>query len=219
MITLYGFGKVTQQVIGATRDLRVQWALEELGLPYRVVGLDHPAGELTGRAHLQRNVFGQLPVIEDDGLVLAESGAIVLYLAEKAGAVPADRAHYAQLVRWCFAAVNSVEGPIQDLALHDLRDATDEVSMQRRGEIVEGANGKLRALETHLENRLFLLGDELTVADVLMATVLRMARKQELLLPYERCRRYVERCEARPAFERALAQYETRLGVEPGLAR
>ena len=84
MITLYAFGRVHPGMAGEARDMRVQWALEETGLPYRVHALDYVAGELNGPAFRQLNTFGQVPVIDDDGLVVAESGAIVLYLAQKA---------------------------------------------------------------------------------------------------------------------------------------
>jgi len=85
MITLYGFGRVFRQVIGETRDLRAQWALEEAGLPYRVHGVDHTGGENQSAAYVRMNCFRLLPVIDDDGFVVAESGAVLLYIAEKAG--------------------------------------------------------------------------------------------------------------------------------------
>ena len=220
MITLYGFGNVHKAVIGATRDLRVQWALEELGLPYRVHGLDHTAGALKTKQFRERNIFGQLPVIDDDGFVLQESVAILLYLAEKAGATPPDRKHYATLTRWCLAAVNTVELPLQDIALTDMRGgAKDPVSAKRRAETVEWANLVLRPLEVHFATNQFVLGAEFSIADILMASTLRMARKNELLRPFERVEAYRLRCEARPSFERALAQYEQRLGVAPGFGR
>lgn len=110
MITLYGFGRGHRKVIGETRDLRVQWALEELGLPYRVHPLDHTGGELDSPAYAAISPFNQVPVIDDDGVVVAETGAILLYLAEKAGVLPADAAGRAAVVQWCFAALTTV-GP------------------------------------------------------------------------------------------------------------
>ena len=85
MITFHAFGRVHPLVHGLTRDLRVQWALEELELPYHVHGLDHTGGEMSRDEFLRLSPFKQLPVIEDDGFVLAESGAILVYLADKAG--------------------------------------------------------------------------------------------------------------------------------------
>ena len=86
MLTLYGFGsQLPELAIGHTRDLRVQWALEEIGLPYRVHGLDLKGGELRSEDYTRISPFQQVPAIDDDGFVLTESGAIVLYLAEKGG--------------------------------------------------------------------------------------------------------------------------------------
>src|SRR5687768_4708241 len=103
-ITLYGFGRVHRLVIGVTRDLRVLWALEETGLPHRFHGLDHSAGELDSEEYRRLSYFHQVPVIDDDGFILAESAAILLYLAEKSGKlIPADFQGRTQVVQWCFA--------------------------------------------------------------------------------------------------------------------
>jgi glutathione S-transferase len=84
MITLYGFGRIFPEGRGETKDLWAQWALEEVGLPYRVHALDHTGGELDGEAYSRISPFHQAPLIDDDGFVVAESAAIALYLAEKA---------------------------------------------------------------------------------------------------------------------------------------
>jgi glutathione S-transferase len=84
MITVYGFGRTFPESHGETKDLRAQWALEKIGLPYRVHALDHTGGELDGDAYSRISPFHQVPVIDDDGFVVAESAAVVLYLAEKA---------------------------------------------------------------------------------------------------------------------------------------
>src|ERR1700754_2012479 len=109
MIPLYGFGTIFADGIGETKDLRAQWALEELGLPYRVHPLDHTAGDLDADAFRRISPFRQVPVIDDDGFVVAESAAIVLYLAEKAGKlIPSDVKGRTQVVQWCFAAATTV---------------------------------------------------------------------------------------------------------------
>jgi glutathione S-transferase len=91
VITLYGFGRIFPEGRGETKDLWAQWVLEEVGLPYRVHALDHTGGELDGDAYRRISPFRQAPVIDDDGFVVAESAAIALYLAEKAGKlIPAD---------------------------------------------------------------------------------------------------------------------------------
>ena len=90
MITLYGFKRIFPEGVGETKDLRAQWALEETGLPYRVHALDHTAGDLDSAAYRRISPFRQVPVIDDDGFVVAESAAVVLYLAEKAGSVETE---------------------------------------------------------------------------------------------------------------------------------
>lgn len=110
MVKVYGFARVNAVARGNTRDLRVLWALEEMGLPYEIVGMDHPARDLDREDFRAMNPFGQLPVIEDDGVVVTESGAILLYLARKSGKlIPRDLAGEAQVLRWSFAALSSVE--------------------------------------------------------------------------------------------------------------
>src|SRR5688572_10452174 len=109
MITLYGFGRIFEEGHGETKDLRVQWALEEIGTPYRVHALDHTAGELDGDAYSRISPFRQAPIIDDDGFVVAESPAEVLYLAEKAGKlIPDDLQGRTRVTQWCFAAVSTV---------------------------------------------------------------------------------------------------------------
>jgi glutathione S-transferase len=215
MITLHAFGRVNSMVHGLTRDLRVQWALEELGVPYQVHGVDHPAGETKADAFRQLSPFHQLPVIEDDGMVLSESGAILVYLAEKAQQVT-DAQHHAEVVRWCFAALTTVEPVIAMIVLDDFGKKTDPVSRAKRANLVTWAEQVLGGVETHLGEHAFTAGEEFTVADILMVTVLRQARRAGLLAKFPRCEAYRQRCEARPAWRRTVAAYEERLGAEPG---
>jgi glutathione S-transferase len=113
MLKFYGFSKVNAGARGHTRDLRVLWALEEMQLPFEVAGMDHPAHDLNTEAYRRLSPFEQIPSIDDDGLLLSESGAILVYLAKKSGRlIPGDRAGEAQVLRWCFAAMNSVEPPL-----------------------------------------------------------------------------------------------------------
>jgi glutathione S-transferase len=218
MITLHAFGRVHSMVHGLTRDLRVQWALEELELPYQVHGVDHTGGELS-RDELRRiSPFKQLPVIEDDGFVLAESGAILVYLAEKSGRL-VDPQKRATVVRWCFAALTSVEPVIQTIVLMDMENKTDDVTRERRANLLKVADRALTGLETWLGEHAYVTGAEFTVADILMTTVLRQARRVGLLAKYPRCEAYRQECEARPAWARTVAAYEARLGAEPGAVK
>jgi glutathione S-transferase len=215
MITLHAFGRVHPMVHGLTRDLRVQWALEELELPYHVHGLDHTGGEMNHDEFRRISPFKQLPVIEDDGFVLAESGEILVYLAEKSGRL-VDPQKRATVVRWCFAALTTVEPVIQTIVLMDMENKTDDVTKERRANLVKIADRVLTGLESWLGEHAYVAGAEFTVADILMTTVLRQARHAGLLGKYPRCEAYRKECEARPAWARTVAAYEARLGAEPG---
>ena len=202
-------------VHGLTRDLRVEWALEELELPYRVHGLDHTGGEMSRDEFRHISPFKQLPVIEDDGFVLTESGAILLYLAEKSGRL-ADPQKRAAVVRWCFAALTTVEPVIQTIVLLDMENKSDDLTRERRANLVKIADSRLTGLATCLGEHAYVTGAEFTVADILMTTVLRQARRAGLLAKYPRCEAYRQECEARPAWVRTVAAYEARLGAAPG---
>src|SRR5882672_5681048 len=113
MVKLYGFSRVNSMARGNTRDLRVLWALDEMKVPFEIVGMDHPAHDLDTDAYRAMNPFGQIPMIDDDGVVVTESGAILLYLARKSGKLmPRDLAGEAQVLRWCVAALNTIEVPV-----------------------------------------------------------------------------------------------------------
>ena len=133
MITLYGFGNIFPGGRGETKDLRAQWALEEIGLPYRVHALDHAAGELDGDAYRRISPFRQVPVIDDDGFVVAESAAVVLYLAEKAGKlIPGDVQGRTRVAQWCFAAVSTVEPTLVCIDLIEMFDSGNAATRSRR---------------------------------------------------------------------------------------
>ena len=213
MITLYGFGTIFEEGIGETKDLRVQWALEELGLPYRVHALDHTGGECDGEAFARISPFRQVPVIEDDGLALAESGAIVLYLAEKAGKlIPSDIQGRARVSQWCFAAAATVGAMLMCLDLVEIFDS-GKSAPQLHEQARSFASKWLGDVERQLEHREWLAGADFTVADIMMASVLRSIRKTDMLKPLPRLTAYYERCFARPAWQRTLVQYAERLGV------
>jgi glutathione S-transferase len=214
MITLYGFGRVHRAVIGETRDLRAQWALEETGLPYRVHGLDHTGGEFDGEAYGQLSPFRQAPVIDDDGFVVTESAAILLYLAEKAGKlIPGDFHGRMRVTQWCFAALATVELPLAEIHMIDLVGNSGEGPKQRRAELVKWAGRVLANLERRLDGRTWIACADFTVADILTSSVLRHIRKTDLLKPYPRIKAYYARALARPAWERTLSAYAQRLGV------
>lgn len=214
MLKVYGFSKVNPLARGRTRDLRVLWALEEMQLPFEIAGMDHPARDLSTEAYRRLSPFEQIPAIDDDGLVLSESGAIVIYLAKKSGRLmPRDRAGEAQVMRWCFAALNTVEPPLLGLMLFDW---TSGGSCDGHREFLAGwVHRVLTNLQRWLADREFVATSEFTVADILMAHVLSAGVKDDgLIAPYPAVAAYRDRCLARPAWKRTIEAYEVR--VEAG---
>lgn len=214
MLKLYGFSKVNAGARGHTRDLRVLWALEEMQLPFEVAGMDHPAHDLNTEAYRRLSPFEQIPSIDDDGLVLSESAAILFYLAKKSGRlIPGDRAGEAQVMRWCFAAMNSVEPPLHGLMVLDW--TADGDCGKHREFLVGWVNRVLTNLERWLGDRDFVATKEFTVADILMTHVLSAGIKDEgLIAPYPGVASYRDRCLARPAWKRTIEAYWAR--VEAG---
>jgi glutathione S-transferase len=213
MITLYGFGRIFPEGRGETKDLRAQWALEELGLPYRVHALDHTGGELDSEAYSRISPFRQVPAIDDDGFVVAESAAVVLYLAEKAGKlIPSDIQGRTRVVQWCFAAVSTVEPTLVCLDLIGMFDS-GKTAHKLDTEVRKIAGRWLGEVERRLEDREWIACADFTVADIMMACVLRGIRKTDLMEPFPMLKAYYERCQARPAWQRTLALYAKRIGV------
>lgn len=214
MLKLYGFSKVNAGARGHTRDLRVLWALEEMQLPFELVGMDHPANDLGTEAYRQLSPFEQIPSIDDDGVVLSESAAILVYLAKKSGRlIPADRVGEAQVLRWCFAAMSTVEPPL--LALMVLDWTADGSCGKHREFLVGWVHRMLGNLERWLAGRTWIATQEFTVADLLMAHVLAAGIKDEgLIAPYPGVVAYRDRCLARPAWKRTIEAYCAR--VEAG---
>lgn len=203
MITTTAFKWVPPMAQGLVRDLRVRWALEEAGLPYQVRLID---GEVQ-QSHAYRKLqpFGQVPVLEDDGLVLFESGAIVLHIAAKSPALmPADEVGRARVAQNILAALNSIEPFVQELAVIDLFHPGEEWTKERRPQAEEMLRGRLDCLTTWLGNKDYIDG-RFTAGDILMTHVLRILRHTDLLDDYPALKAYKERNEARPAFKKALA--------------
>lgn len=201
MITISAFRDVPDIAKGLVRDLRVRWALEEAGLPYQVRLLDQGDQDKSDYRALQP--FGQVPIFEEDGLVLFESGAIVLYIAERCETLlPKHPQARARAVQWLIAALNSVEPSIWSLFVIDVIHANAEWARLRRPGAVELMNKKLDALANRLGDKAFLDGEHFSAADLMMATVLRFHPDVPKRDP--RLAAYLERCEARPAFHRAL---------------
>jgi glutathione S-transferase len=203
MITLYAFKWVPDFAQGLVRDLRVRWALEEAGIPYATRLLGRDDNETPEYRKLQP--WGQVPVIEDDGLVLFESAAIVQYIADRSEALsPRDPSGRAKVAQWLFAAMNSVEPHISNLGNIDLFHADQEWAKARRPSQEAFTRMKLASLARRLDGREWL-EDRFTVADLLMVSVLRNLRHTDIVSADPVLGPYVARGEARPAFQRALA--------------
>lgn len=216
MITAYVFGNAPRPVWDVTRDLRVLWALEETGLPYRVHPLDFESGELKAPEYVRIQPFGQIPAIEDDGFTLFESAAIVLYLAQKSGKLLPPSLSFqgrALAAQWAFAAVNSVEPALAELFVLDHFAADDPGAKERRPAVVEQAKARLASLETVLANRSYLLGDEFSAPDILMTSVLRLVQHTDLLRAAPKVAAYKARCEERPASKKVVAAHHQRLAA------
>jgi glutathione S-transferase len=204
MITVYAFGWVPPQVRGLVRDLRVRWALEETGLPYRVTLVGDRPGELSRDDYRRLQPFGQIPAMTDGDFALFESGAMVHYIAERSRTLlPESGRERALVIQWMFAAINTLEPPIQQLATIDLVNADKAWAKERRPAIEEWVRNRVAQLAACLGNGEHLV-ERFSAADLLMATVLRMLRHTALLEEQPVVAAYQRRCEARPAFEKAL---------------
>lgn len=203
MITISAFKWVPDFAHGLVRDLRARWALEEAGLPYQTRLLEQGDQEKPDYRALQP--FGQVPVLEHDGLVLFESGAIVLHIGEQSEMLlPKEAGARARAVQWLIAALNSIEPFVMNVASIDIFYAQEEWAKLRRPGAVEFVQRRLAALSKSLGDRSFLDGDRFTAGDLMMTTVLRNLRHTDIVSGDRRLAAYLERCTARPAFKRAL---------------
>jgi glutathione S-transferase len=203
MITISAFPWVPPFARGQVRDLRVRWALEEAGLPYRTRLLEQGDGDTPEYRALQP--FGQVPILVDDDFVLFESGAIVLHIGERCDALlPKDPAARARAIQWLIAALNSIEPFVMNLALIDLFYADQEWAKLRRPGAEAFVRRRFASLSMSLGDKPYLDGDRFTAGDLMMSTVLRILRHTDIVTSDQRLAAYVERCTARPAFRRAL---------------
>jgi glutathione S-transferase len=194
-------------VHGLVRDLRVRWALEEAGWPYRE-NVVSPADQASAK-YRELQPFGQVPAMECDGLKLFESGAIVHHIAERSPALmPEDSVARSQVTAWMFGALNSIEPPVMMLNVLDM------IYQGPKGEEYDGLRAWVAGwVESRLDDLAGVLGSKeyvlgrFTAADVLLTTVLRILRDTDFVKRRAVLAAYQKRCEARPAFQNALRDH------------
>ncbi len=203
MITITAFPWVPPFAGGQVRDLRVRWALEEAGLPYRTRLLEQGEGDTPDYRALQP--FGQVPIFVEDDFVLFESGAIVLHIGERSEVLlPKDVKARARAMQWMIAALNSIEPFMMNVAVIDLFYADQEWAKLRRPSAEAFVRHRLGSLSNALGDKPYLDGDRFTAGDLMMSTVLRILHHTDIVTSDQRLAAYVVRCTARPAFRRAL---------------
>ncbi len=212
--TITAFERSPDRGRGLARDMRVRWALEEVGQPYdvRLVSFD----DLKTSAHRARHPFGQIPTYEEGDLVLFESGAIVLHIAEtRAGLLPEAAKDRARAIAWMFAALNTVEPPIVDRSMATLLERDKSWYRERLAMLDDRLRVRLGELSIRLGRGDWLDG-AFSAGDLLMATVLRRLDGSGVLEQFPNLVAYVARGEARPAYKRAFdAQWAVFTGEPP----
>jgi glutathione S-transferase len=184
-----------------TRSIRVRWTLQELGVEFESISVDLRTGEHRQPEFLKVNAAGKIPVLVDGELVLTESVAIVLYLAEKhpdRGLLPSDPAQRAQVYRWLLFAVTELEQPLWRISRHtalypEHRRLPADVLLAR-----EEFQAMAAVLEDHLRGRPFVVGERVSVADFVVAYTLDWGHEVQLLDGFPALRAYLERMYARP---------------------
>ncbi|MET0239099.1 MAG: glutathione S-transferase family protein [Sphingobium sp.] len=188
---------------GLARDMRVRWALEEVGQPYDVRLLSFE--DMKTPDYLALHPFGQIPIYREGDLVLFESGAILFHIAERhAGLLPTEAHARARAITWLFAAINTVEPPIVERSMAFIFDRDKSWYGERLPILDQRVRDRLGQLSCHVGDAPWLDGG-FSVADIMMVTVLRRLGSSGLLDDYPVLSTYIARGEARPAYKRAFA--------------
>ena len=201
--TITAFESSPDRGRGLARDMRVRWALEEVGQPYKVRLVSFKA--LKQVAHRRLHPFGQIPTYEEGDLALFESGAIVLHIGERhRGLLPEDANARLRAIAWMFAALNTVEPPIVERSMAMLFDRDKSWHEERLTMLNDRVNARLGELSSRLGEAEWL-DDAFSAGDLMMVTVLRRLDGSGLVEKYPNLSAYVKRGEARPAYQRAFA--------------
>jgi glutathione S-transferase len=200
-ITITAFERSPDGGRGLARDTRVRWALEETNQPYKVRPVSFRA--LKESAHLALHPFGQIPTYEEGDLTLFETGAIVFHIAERhAGLLPKDANARSRAIMWMFAAVNTVEPPILELANARLLEGDKSWNKERQPLVEDRIRSRMKPLSRRLGDADWLDG-AFSAGDLMMVSVLLRLRSSGILDEYPNLGAYVARGEARPAYQRA----------------
>jgi glutathione S-transferase len=201
--TITAFKQSPDRGRGLARDMRVRWALEEVGQAYDVRLLTFK--EMKEPAHLALHPFGQIPTYEEGDLTLFESGAIVLHIAERhAGLLPGDANARARAIEWMFAALNTVEPPIVDLSMATILEKDKSWYSERLPVLEDRVHVRLGELSNRLGDAEWLDG-AFSAGDLMMVSVLLRLGGSGLVDKHPKLPAYVARGEARPAYKRAFA--------------
>ncbi|CAN5200286.1 glutathione S-transferase family protein [soil metagenome] len=203
MVEVTAFKWVPPFAQGSVRDIRVRWALEEAGIAYdaRLIGFEDQ-GSPEYRA---MQPFGQVPAFRDGDVEIFESCAIVLHIARTSEALmPLDEAGRDRVTCWLFAASNSIEPWVGQLAGIDLFYADSAWGKERRPQVEEFLRRRLDELQTALGDKHWFADDRFSAADIIMTHVLRDLRHTDIVAGYPKLDAYLKRAQARPAFQRAL---------------
>lgn len=188
---------------GLVRDLRIRWALEEIGRSYRVRLLD--ALNPRPAEYFLEQPFGQVPAYRDEKVQLFESGAILIHLGlQDERLLPKEDGERMRATAWLIAALNSVEPAFFELITIDIFNRGEEWTKQRRPQVVDKIAARLKLLSDRLGDKEWLEG-RFTIGDLMMVTVLRQLRHTDIVAKHPNLAAFVARGEARPAFQRALA--------------
>lgn len=200
-ITITAFEKSFDQGVGLARDMRLRWASAEVGHPYDVRLV--PWEKFREEAHLARNPFGQIPTYEEGELILFESGAVVLHIAERfPGLLPNDADARSRAIMWIFAALSTVEPPIVDRDVVEYMEEGKSWQGKRFAMVDERIRGRLDQLTAHMGDAEWLDGD-LSAADIIMVHVLCRLEGSPILGNYPVLTAYIARAATRPAYKRA----------------
>jgi glutathione S-transferase len=202
-IEITAFRWVPEFAQGLVRDLRIRWALEEIGRSYRVRLLD--ALKPRPRDYFEEQPFGQVPIYKDKQVELFESGAILIYLGmQDERLLPADTASRMRSIAWLIAALNSVEPAIFPLLMLNITCKDEAWTEEARPKFIERIKGKLKCMSDALGDKEWLEG-RFAIGDLMLVTVLRQLRGTGILDAFPNLVALVERGEARPAFQKALS--------------